>query len=270
MAAALHHDRRSVTAPARPAATVCVMRSGPHGPEVLMVRRERDAGFMAGTWVFPGGTLDPADGSAAAATVTGLSVGNEQLPWVAAALRELTEEVGIWVTRKQLPPAPAPAHQEDQDFYTGLQRSGAELAGDRLAYFANWITPAALPIRFDARFYAVEVEPDTAASPDGREIDRAQWIRPEDAVARARARSWPVAVPTVRVLESLCGHSSVASLLGALRSLPAPEPIQPRLALGDDDEIRVVLPREAGYDDIGDGPASDALLEKLSQVPDES
>jgi len=70
----------------RPAASVVLLRrGGKHSQpalEVLMLRRSEEAKFMPGVWVFPGGSLDEADGAAEA----GLR---------ACALRELAEEAGI-------------------------------------------------------------------------------------------------------------------------------------------------------------------------------
>ena len=42
----------------RQAATVIVMRGGAEALEVLLVRRNPDARFMGGAWVFPGGAVD--------------------------------------------------------------------------------------------------------------------------------------------------------------------------------------------------------------------
>ena len=47
-------------APARPAATVIVLRAGDPF-EILMVRRNDNVAFMAGSYVFPGGRVDDAD-----------------------------------------------------------------------------------------------------------------------------------------------------------------------------------------------------------------
>jgi len=70
----------------RPAASVVLLRrGGKHSQralEVLMLRRSEEAKFMPGVWVFPGGSLDAADG----ADEPGLR---------ACALRELAEEAGI-------------------------------------------------------------------------------------------------------------------------------------------------------------------------------
>jgi 8-oxo-dGTP pyrophosphatase MutT (NUDIX family) len=66
----------------RPAATVIVLRGGGAALEVLLVRRNPDARFMGGAWVFPGGAVDRAEGEGDRALRT-------------AALRELAEEAGI-------------------------------------------------------------------------------------------------------------------------------------------------------------------------------
>ena len=66
----------------RPAATVIVLRGGRERLEVLLVKRNPEARFMGGAWVFPGGAVDRGEGE-----------GEQALR--AAALRELQEESGI-------------------------------------------------------------------------------------------------------------------------------------------------------------------------------
>jgi 8-oxo-dGTP pyrophosphatase MutT (NUDIX family) len=66
----------------RPAGTVILLRGGANTLEVLLVRRNPDARFMGGAWVFPGGSVDRSEGQ-----------GDPALR--AAAIRELQEEAGI-------------------------------------------------------------------------------------------------------------------------------------------------------------------------------
>src|SRR5689334_810623 len=66
--------------PARPAASVIVLRESEDGPEVLLVQRTPKARFMGGAWVFPGGAVD--EGETAEQT----------------ARRELGEEAAIELT----------------------------------------------------------------------------------------------------------------------------------------------------------------------------
>jgi len=66
----------------RPAATVILLRGGDQSLEVLLVKRDPDARFMPGAWVFPGGAVDAQEGEGDGAPR-------------AAAVRELAEEAGI-------------------------------------------------------------------------------------------------------------------------------------------------------------------------------
>jgi len=73
----------------RPAASVVLLRrGGKHGErtlEVLMLKRADSAAFMPGVWVFPGGSVDAADGP-------------EEDGRRVCAVRELSEEAGIDLT----------------------------------------------------------------------------------------------------------------------------------------------------------------------------
>jgi 8-oxo-dGTP pyrophosphatase MutT (NUDIX family) len=76
-----HHGEELNTGPvtpARPAASVIVLRDGAGGPEVLLVQRNPEQRFMGGAWVFPGGAVHDEDGSPAE-----------------AGRRELEEEAGL-------------------------------------------------------------------------------------------------------------------------------------------------------------------------------
>ena len=43
------------------AATVVMLRDGPGGLQVLLMRRHQASNVLGGVYVFPGGKLDPAD-----------------------------------------------------------------------------------------------------------------------------------------------------------------------------------------------------------------
>ena len=71
--------------PRAAASIVLLRRGGKHSQralEVLLLKRSEEARFMPGVWVFPGGSLDEADGA-------------EEAGLRACALRELAEEAGI-------------------------------------------------------------------------------------------------------------------------------------------------------------------------------
>ena len=71
----------SATTP-RLAATIVLLRGGAERLELLLVKRNPEARFMGGVWVFPGGAVDRGEGDGDAALR-------------ACALRELDEEAGI-------------------------------------------------------------------------------------------------------------------------------------------------------------------------------
>ena len=70
----------------RPAASIVLLRRGgkhtQRALEVLLLKRSAEARFMPSVWVFPGGSVDPADGEGEAGAR-------------ACAIRELGEEAGI-------------------------------------------------------------------------------------------------------------------------------------------------------------------------------
>jgi 8-oxo-dGTP pyrophosphatase MutT (NUDIX family) len=86
-------DQGEPPATPRPAATVILLRRGgkhvERGLQVLLVRRNPEARFMPGVWVFPGGSVDAEDGD------------GEEAHRV-AAVRELGEEAGIEVPSDEL------------------------------------------------------------------------------------------------------------------------------------------------------------------------
>ena len=102
----------------RDAATVLLVRDaegegdglGPGGVEVCMLRRNLASEFVAGAYVFPGGSVDPEDeGPEAEAFCEGLTdkeasailgVESGGLAYWVAALRECFEEAGVLVARR--------------------------------------------------------------------------------------------------------------------------------------------------------------------------
>jgi 8-oxo-dGTP pyrophosphatase MutT (NUDIX family) len=122
----------------RPAATVILLRGGAQALEVLLVRRNPEARFMGGAWVFPGGAVDRSEGE-----------GDEARR--AAAIREVSEEAGIeiedpgslvafsrWITPAQV------KIRFDTWFYLAPVPAGASPSVDGAEIVdARWISPAA-------------------------------------------------------------------------------------------------------------------------------
>lgn len=237
-----------MTAPLpRPSATVCCFRGDAASSEVLMVQRSSTARFMASAWVFPGGVVDEIDSEPSSLQlVTGVADAADR-PWVLAAARELVEEVGIWLTADPFSDA---TRLLDEQVYAEARTRGLRFDGSALTYFANWVTPTLVPVRFDARFYAAVVPADTVPYPDASEISDARWIAAADALDRGGTGDMLIPFPTMKTLEQLDRFTSAGELIEHARALDRIEPIQPRMRFGTGGELEIVLPGEPGFDEI--------------------
>jgi 8-oxo-dGTP pyrophosphatase MutT (NUDIX family) len=250
----------SVSSDPRPSSTMCVLLQSEADFEVLMVRRGSTAKFMAGAWVFPGGVVDPGDHhDAAVATIEGLSE-PELGPWLAAAFREVVEETGVWLTSP-----PFAEDLRDGDVFATVRSRGLTFAGDRTAYFANWITPTMIPVRFDARFFVAAIAEVVVPIPDRREVDAAEFVSPAEALRRADSGEWLVPFPTQRTLHQLAGFSSVGAMFEEWRNTEVVA-VQPRMRVAADGALEVVMPDEIGFDDLDDEDPNPEALAKAARA----
>lgn len=245
-------DPGLIPAPARPAATVALIRDSAEGPQVLLLRRHGRSGFAADAWVFPGGVVDAADrdpdlaahldGPTPAEWAERMRVDDPQVAqgYVAAALREAWEETGILLARPvpggasrlEDPEALRVARQALLDGVIDLRQAavgnGLLLAGDHLAYLAHWITPEPEPRRFDTRFFLAAVPPDAECEHHEHEMTDALWRTPADAVERFGRGELKLLPPTVHTLHRLVGYRSAEEALAAFHDAPVPA-ILPRM-----------------------------------------
>ncbi|MGQ0669830.1 MAG: NUDIX hydrolase [Actinomycetota bacterium] len=187
----------------KPAATVVAARSSPSGLEVLVLQRGPESRFLPGYVVFPGGAVEPEDGSLASRWF-----GSEGEAARACAIRELAEEAGLVLTAGGLVEA-------EGDDPLGAVSAASPPVG-ALREISRWIAPEEVPVRFDATFFAVPARVGLEPRPDGEEVDRAWWARPADVLADFAAEGCRLYWPTFKVLESLSGCASVDDVL-ALR-----------------------------------------------------
>lgn len=225
-----------------------------------MLRRSKDAAFVASTYVFPGGALDADDaalvdeGFVHAGTVLCERMPDE--PRAAAlgvaAVREAFEEAGILLgarvsleadRRAELRRALLAGTIRFRDVVQAVRGIDLEV----LCYVAHWVTPTGSPRRFDTRFFVAEAPIDQAASADAGEVTEARWIAPSQALLDHHAGSLPMVPPTVANLAFLAPARSVAEALARARSLDRVPRIEPRL-WRDGDDVCIVLPDDPRYD----------------------
>lgn len=249
-----------------------LVRDVPGGLEVLLLERHGRSPMAPGAFAFPGGRVEggdaPADAerfcrgltvAAAAATLRDVRPAERAIGFWIAALREAFEETGVLLAydaagtpvasdpagRVRLAGHRARCRQGGGAFQAMLTDERLTLATDRMAYYAHWITPEERPLRYDTRFFVAAAFPDAAPEPDGVEVVACRWLPPAEALARHRARSLVLPLPTQRVLRSLVAHPTVADVFQAARTR-AVRAIRPRIVVADGQE-RVLLPDDPGY-----------------------
>lgn len=217
------------TVPARPSATVAVLRDADGPPELLMVKRRAGDAF-GDSYAFPGGVVDH-DESDAHGRIEGrsaddaariLDVGTDALDYYSAAIRELFEETGILLARSGdghwADPSPQLAELRVEvdrgrlPWSIFLESQDLRLACDALHYFAHWETPLARPKRWSTRFFLAELPQGQHASCDGTEVTDIRWLTAGAALASARDGSMKLPIPTTRNLMNLSAFGSIGEL----------------------------------------------------------
>ena len=204
----------------RPSATVLLVRDTDPW-ELLMVHRPGGADFAPGAYVFPGGSVHSEDAS-------------WPDPIRGAAVRELFEEVGVLLARRQ-----GGRFARDADcarvrealaggagFTAALRELGLEPAFDRLVLFERWITPPQLSRRFDARFYFARMPAGQTILPQEGEVTDWLWIAPLRALNDSAVT---LVYATRAVLESVATGEHATILMRRARRLKHVPVVEPRL-----------------------------------------
>lgn len=173
------NTRRPTVRP-RDAASLVIHRQSSGGVEVLMGRRGQRDRFRPGVYVFPGGGLERADSRAKPVkplhhhVAPEMAVGNvtrRANALAMAAVREAYEEAGLlFATKGDVGVVNHPSWQ-----YFREQGLSPDLS--RLDYLGRAITPSFRPLRFHARFFAIDYEHVSGELGGDGELEDLRWIR---------------------------------------------------------------------------------------------
>jgi len=228
------------------AATVIILRRREGQPaegfEVLMALRSRRSKFVPGSYVFPGGALDAEDcspemealcrcigRSTAFAMLKGIPSPAMALGAWVAGIRETFEEVGLLLAYQsdhrilsfenenagRYQDYRTLLRQDKLTFREILQKETLTLAVDRLHYYAHWITPSFLPVRFDVRFFIAEAPVGQEASHDGVELTDHLWITPQEALQQYDADRFEMVYPTLMTMQALLPFRTINEAIRA-------------------------------------------------------
>ncbi|WP_156371180.1 NUDIX hydrolase [Nocardia arizonensis] len=238
-----------------------LVRDGADGPEVFLQRRVGAMSFAAGMTVFPGGGVDPSDGTADIAWAgpgprwwaekfATTEVRAKAL--VCAAVRETFEECGVLLAG---PTADTVVSDTAgyRDARGRMERREMSLAGflaaeklvlraDLLRPWANWITPVIEPRRYDTRFFVAILPSGQRADGATSEAAHVQWRTPAAALDRWRAGEDVLLPPTWSQLDALARFGSAAEIFAAE---PVIDPIMP--VVGGDTVTGLSFPFDERY-----------------------
>lgn len=231
--------------PARPAATVLLLRDADAGIEVHMQRRHAEMSFGSRAFVFPGGAMDAADtGQVVLDPLRGVDLsgaahrmhleGNAEERRECAglhvcAVRELFEEAGLLLAvdgegaphRNVTALAPVRARLlEGGDLGAELAALRLRVHAEALTYVAHFITPLGLPRRYDTRFFVVRAAAGVEPAVHAGEATEGGWYTASSMLAAADRREAVLMPPTRILLEELRRHEDVDGVLADLGSRP--------------------------------------------------
>lgn len=223
------------------ASTVVMLRDGPHGLEVFLLKRHGMSDVLGGVYVFPGGKVDlqdarldmsihldaPLDALHAALAEADLDELTAAVLHV-AAVREAFEETGVLYAHGVDAARAAQAQQllrERGAFDEVLAMLKLRLATSRLQPWSRWITPSVGGVmrkRFDTRFFIAAAPEGQVASHDDHEATDSTWLAPRTALRQYWDGLIELAPPQIMSLAHLARYDTVQAALDHARQRPPP------------------------------------------------
>ena len=225
----------------RSAASVVMLRDGPRGLEVFLIKRHGLSDVLGGAHVFPGGKVDMNDMLPdmhvhldVPTALLHTTLNEPQLDELSAAalyvaaLREAFEETGVLYARGAGAPEAALAGQllrEGHSFGDVLARTSLRLEASRLLPWSRWITPLIGGVsrkRFDTRFFLAPVPVGQMPRHDDHEATESVWLSPRAALQQYWDGRMQLAPPQILGLAHLARHPDVSAALSQARLRPPP------------------------------------------------
>ena len=218
-----------------------MLRDGPAGLEVFLLKRHDRSDVLGGAHVFPGGKVDGDDASPALqarldspAALLHRALNEPDLDELAAvalhvaALREAFEESGVLYARGAGARQATRAWQllrEGCAFEGVLAQMSLRLEASRLQPWSRWITPRVGGVarkRFDTRFFLATVPAGQVPRHDDHEATESVWLTPRAALQQYWDGRIELAPPQILSLAHLARYASASAALSHARLRPPP------------------------------------------------
>ena len=194
--------------PIKPAVSVLMIRDGATGLEVFVQHRVSTMDFAAGVVVFPGGRVDPID-EQTAASIAAPDPQSHQAAWKDSTIAEVADGWRILL---------ATAVREVEE------ETGAVLDPAGLKPWANWVTPAGRPKRFDTYFYALSAGDLESAHHQTTEAHSSEWMSVAQILTDEAEERLKLMRPTLVLMRELDTFDTAAEVVGSARSI---DPVRP-------------------------------------------
>jgi len=256
--------------PLTPAATLVLVRPARTSFQVYLLRRSPNSGFMAGQYVFPGGTLETEDQDIAFwrdrvdLDIEGIQSGiggsipaEDILPFGVAAIRETLEEAGVllasgysWFDRQLKEVCRRRRSEQLSKGWFRDQTAEDEwvLSVSGLKRWSHWITPLGMARRFDTRFFLAGMPDDQSCVPDNHETIHGLWVTPEEGLQGNLDGEVPLSPPTVVTLHELLDFPDVETLMASAAERGWGEAVRPRMVKMEEGAV-IVEPWDPDYEE---------------------
>jgi 8-oxo-dGTP pyrophosphatase MutT (NUDIX family) len=272
----------------QPASTVILIRQQGAELQVYLLKRSQESSFFPATYVFPGGGVEPEDRGMSRwiphvdmdkeeifkRLGGGMSI-EDTVAFGVSAVRETFEEAGVLLWRPSDHGAEMFEEIRTRRMEHGLPEGwlkdflvsgGCQLEFSRLGRWAHWITPEAMPRRYEARFFVAFMPQGQECMPDLIETTDGIWIRPEKALSENLKGEIPLGPPTLITLHQLMDYEDLDALRREVEARSWGDALLPRMIKLSRGAI-ILEPWDPLYTEHGE--VNDGILEEAVLPPGE-
>jgi glyoxylase-like metal-dependent hydrolase (beta-lactamase superfamily II)/8-oxo-dGTP pyrophosphatase MutT (NUDIX family) len=185
-----------------------LLSRGPGSHEIYVVRRSESLRAFGGFHAFPGGKVAPGDAA--------LLSGERDSARIAAAARELFEEIGVLLARGADGRFPSSGPDLDElrrdlaadrlTFAEVLGRLGVKLHANDFTRAADFVTPPFASSRFDTTFYSAQLPLDQHPEVWQGELEAGRWTTAAALLDEWNRGECHVAPPALTILQAIRGR----------------------------------------------------------------